>query len=186
MVEFERVSENIVRIHDKLFVKSIAIEQIRERIKELAEMLDQYYQNQTPEILVIMDGSFVFAAELLRAMRMESRLHFIKISSYSGVIRRELHWHYEPDWSKFNSSYVLIIEDIIDSGETMISILEHLHSIGVHQVDICSLLIKPEILNDRLKPRWVGFRIAPDFVVGYGMDYMGLGRTLEDIYKARD
>ncbi len=179
--------DRAIRIGDQDFELFISSEEIRDKVCALAEKIDHWYhiQGVHPQALVIMDGAFVFASDLLRQMELELSPLFLKISSYKGLQQQEVKLDLSHSGKYLANRPVLIIEDILDSGNSMWKLLENLKSHSVQDIRICSLLSKPDILRKEIKPDWVGFEIPPDFVIGYGLDCDGMGRGLQSIYRLR-
>jgi hypoxanthine phosphoribosyltransferase len=177
----------LIRIGELEFEPFISSEVIRARVSNLAADIDRWYRSKDvqPLALVIMDGAFVFASDLLRSMETDAQPCFVKISSYKGIRQGDIQIGFSFPGEFLAHRHVLIIEDILDSGNSMWNFLENLKSLHVRDVRICSLLSKPDVLRKDIKPDWVGFEIPSDFVIGYGMDCDGMGRGLGSIYKLR-
>ena len=174
-------------INKMIFELLLSKEEINQRVNELAKEIDHFYllHNTKPLPIIIMDGAFIFAADLLRQMNLDLNPAFTKITSYSGIQQEKVIQFKESDFSYLKNKSVLIIEDILDSGNTMHAFVENLNKFGIHEIKICSLLVKPELLRKDVKADWLGFEISPSFVIGYGMDYDGYGRGLPDIYQLK-
>lgn len=177
----------VIRIGELAFEPFISSEEIKSRVSTLASEIDHWYRSRDvkPLALVIMDGAFVFASDLLRNMETDVRPGFVKISSYKGLRQGDIQIGFSFPGEYHAHHHILIIEDILDSGNSMWNFLENLKSHNVRDVRICSLLSKPGVLRQDIKPDWVGFEIPSDFVIGYGMDCDGMGRGLGSIYKLR-
>lgn len=172
-----------MRIKDKEFNILLNYAQIEQRIVELGSQISTDYQNSTPLFIVILNGAFMFASDLFKNLTMEAEISFIKVSSYekfasSGDIKLLLGLN-QPLFQRD----IIIIEDIVDTGITMISLLETFRERGPKSVEIATLLLKPDSLTEKIDLKYVGFEIPDHFVVGYGLDYDGLGRNLKDIYQ---
>jgi len=172
-----------IKIHDLYFRPYLSAADIRKRVEAMGHELNAVYADKKPVFLGVLNGAFVFAADLLRACPFECELSFIKLSSYSGtastgdvVTRIGL----EADLA---GRHVVLVEDIIDSGLTMHRFLPELQALKPASVAIAALLVKPEALEYQIRVDFRGFDIPQKFVVGYGLDYDGLGRNLEDIYE---
>ncbi|MFM8912359.1 MAG: hypoxanthine phosphoribosyltransferase [Flammeovirgaceae bacterium] len=172
-----------MKVKDLEFKKLIAANKIEERVAELAAQINHDYQDKAPILLPILNGSFMFAADLMKELKIPCRISFVKISSYSGTAStgqlKTLIGHEE---SLFNQD-VLILEDIVDTGLTLQKIIEELRGLGAKSVEAISLLRKAPARAKKIDVKYVGFDLENDFVLGYGMDYDGLGRNLRDIYK---
>ncbi len=171
-------------IKDLEFKKFIASTKIDEKVAELAHRINTDYNDKTPILLPILNGSFMFASDLMKEIKISCRVSFVKISSYSGTTStgqlKTLIGHEE---SLFNQD-VLIVEDILDTGLTVQKIIEELRALGAKSVEAIVLLRKQPARDKNIDVKYVGFDLDHEFVLGYGMDYDGLGRNLKDIYKS--
>jgi hypoxanthine phosphoribosyltransferase len=172
-----------MRIKDLDFEKFISQEEIQSKVKAIAETIDLHYADKTPVFLPILNGSFMFSADLFKNLSIPCRVSFVKISSYVGTVSSgQLKTLIGLDESLFNQD-ILIVEDIIDTGLTLQKIVEELKSLGTRSVEVVSLLRKKTARDKKIEVKYLGFEIENEFVVGYGLDYDGLGRNLKDIYK---
>jgi hypoxanthine phosphoribosyltransferase len=173
-----------MKINDLEFKKIIPSSKIDEKVAALAKQITADYKGLSPIFLPILNGSFIFAADLMKEITIPCRVSFVKISSYAGTNStgqlKTLIGHEE---SLFNQD-IVIIEDIIDTGLTISKIMEELRGLGAKSVEVVSLLRKKIAREKKIDIKYVGFDLAEEFVVGYGMDYDGLGRNLKDIYKS--
>lgn len=174
---------NEVEVNGKLFRISVSAEQIQARVTEIAGQMNTDFAGKDVVFLCILNGSFMFAADLLRGIDMPCKISFVKFTSYEGDHStgnvRELIGLNE----NLKGKTVVIIEDIVDTGKTMTDLLEYLKQFEPDEVRIATLMFKPESCCKDLKIDYFGFSIPNDFIVGYGLDYNGLGRNLKDIYK---
>lgn len=174
-----------MKIKDLEFKKFIIEEKIREKVTSLADKINADYKGRTPILLPILNGSFIFAADLLREITLSCRLSFVKVSSYQGVQStgqlKTLIGHEE---SLFQQD-IIVVEDIIDSGLTLEKILKELGDLGANLVEAVCLLRKKPAREKDISVKYIGFEIEDEFVLGYGLDYDGLGRNLKDIYRAK-
>jgi len=172
-----------MKIKDLEFRKFIAEKKILEKVKELGEKINHDYKDKSPVFLPILNGSFMFAADLMREVSIPCQVSFVKIASYSGLQSTgQLRTLVGLEQSLFNQNIVLV-EDIVDTGLTLEKIVEELRSLGTKSVDVVSLLRKRTAREKGIEVKYVGFEIESEFVLGYGLDYDGLGRNLRDIYK---
>jgi len=170
-------------IRDLTFEPFIPEFTIRERIQELARQINSDYAGRVPLFLPILNGSFIFASDLIREITLECRISFVKHSSYQGTSSTgQLKTLIGLSESIFNQD-ILIVEDIMDTGLTLSKVVEELRSLGTRSVDIVTLIRKAPAREHAVQPRYIGFDIDHEFVLGYGLDYEGLGRNLKDIYK---
>ena len=173
---------SVVKVHDKEFVTFIESERIQARVKEIAAIINIEYNGRRPLFIGILNGALLFMADLVKHISIECELALIKVSSYSGTQStgkiRNLIGLQEP----IKGRDVIIVEDIIDTGDTALYIINELKKQEPASLKFATILFKPLALKQDIKPDYVGFEIPPDFVVGYGLDYNGLGRNLNDIY----
>jgi len=173
-----------MRIQDMEFEPFIGSAEVQERIATLAEAINRDYAGKTPVFLPVLNGSFMFAADLIRQVTGPCRVSFVKISSYQGMESRgELKTLIGHEESLFNQDLV-IVEDIVDSGLTLSKMINELRSLGTRSVEAVALLRKKPAREKAVEVKYVGFDIETEFVLGFGLDYNGLGRNLNEIYKA--
>ena len=172
-----------MKIKDLEFERFIAEDLIRQKVSLLAENIDHDYADKVPVFLPILNGSFMFSADLLKNVSIACRVSFVKLSSYVGTVSSgQIKTLIGLDESLFNQD-IIIVEDIIDSGLTLQKIVEELKSLGTKSVEVISLIRKKPARDKGIFVKYVGFDIETEFVVGYGLDYDGLGRNLKDIYR---
>jgi len=173
---------DIVTVKDKRFRKSIPAQEIHQAIQAVAQRINQDYAGQEPLFLAVLNGSFMFAADLMREISLPSEIAFVKLASYEGTQSvgkvKELIGLNMP----IEGRPVIIVEDIVDTGLTMQYMLETLRAKNPASIDICTLLLKPEKLQVELDVKYPAIKIPNEFIVGYGLDYDGYGRNLADIY----
>jgi hypoxanthine phosphoribosyltransferase len=171
-----------MKILDLEFEPYIDRSKILFQVRKIAEYINQDYKDKDPLFLSILNGSFIFAADLMREINVPSQISFIKLSSYSQVAStgkvKEL---IGLNDNVFNRN-LIIIEDIIDSGLTLQHVRAALEDLGSASVEIATLFLKPESFHKGFDIKYVGFSIPNEFIVGYGMDYEGYGRNLPDVY----
>jgi len=172
-----------IRLWDKEFEKSISYETIKSTIKNMAKEMRPAVEGKNTLFICILNGSFMFASDLMKELCIpDSEISFLKLSSYQGTNStgkvKELIGLNE----NIKGRNVVILEDIIDSGHTILNVLEQLKGKEVAEVKVATLFFKPEALETDIMPDYTGFEIPNDFIVGYGLDYDRLGRNLKDIY----
>lgn len=171
-----------MKILDLEFELYINRSEILQQVKKISECIKRDYEDKDPLFLSILNGSFIFAADLFREINVPSQISFIKLSSYSQVTSsgkvKEL---IGLNDNVFNRN-LIIIEDIIDSGLTLQHVRAALQDLGSASIEIATLFLKPESFHKDFDIKYVGFSIPNDFIVGYGMDYEGYGRNLPDVY----
>jgi hypoxanthine phosphoribosyltransferase len=172
-----------IHVHDKDFKSYISAEDIRKKVAELAGMLNRDYQHKHPVFIAILNGSFIFAADLFRELTIDAEISFIKLASYKGTKSSgQVISSIGLDTELFGR-HVVIIEDIVDTGKTLNVFLPQLQHQQPLSLKIVALLHKPEATVYPMKVDYTGFEIPDKFVVGYGLDYNGLGRNNAAIYQ---
>ena len=173
---------NVIKVHDKSFRPFIPFEKIEEEVKRIALEINSDLEGQKPLFLAILNGSFMFAADLLKHIDLNCEISFVKLASYSGTHStenvRQLIGFDEDIYGKT----IVVIEDIIDSGLTMERVLEQLKDLGAHDVKVATLLFKPNAFKRDYDVHYKGFDIGNEFIIGYGLDYNRQGRNLKDIF----
>lgn len=178
------MTQDRVRLHEHTFVSFLSADQIKERVTQLGQELAHRLAGGAPSFLVMLRGAFIFAADLVRASRLNGEIGFVRTSSYHGTESGgTVRMHLAPDPDLVTDKDVVLIEDIVDSGRTMEAFLPELEKLNPRSVTLVTLLHKPEAQQTDLKIDLVGFVIPPKFVVGYGLDYDGAGRHLPAIYQ---
>lgn len=173
-----------MKIKDLEFKKFITAAKITEKVKELGATINEDYKSKKPLLLPILNGSFIFAADLVRELKVDCRISFVKHSSYQGTQSTgQLNTLIGLNESLFNQD-IIIIEDIMDTGLTLSKVIEEFATLGVKSVEIVTLVRKTPARDHAVQPKYVGFDINNEFVLGYGLDYDGYGRNLKDIYQA--
>ena len=173
-----------MKIKDLEFKKFIPGTKIEEKIAELVAAINTDYKDKTPLILPILNGTFIFAADLVRELKLECRISFVKHSSYQGTQSTgQLNTLIGLNESLFGQD-LIILEDIMDTGFTLSKVVDELSGLGTRSVEIVTLIRKSPARERVMQPKYIGFDIENEFVVGYGLDYDGFGRNLKDIYKA--
>ena len=171
-----------IKVHDKVFVPFISAEKIRKRVEELGEQIGQEYEGKMPLLIGVLNGSVIFMSDLLRNIKCACEIGFVRVSSYSGTdstghVRSVLGLS-----DSLKGRHVILVEDIIDTGDTARFLLESFKDYEPASICFATMLFKPAALRQNIEPAYTGFTIPPAFVVGYGLDYDGLGRNFNDIY----
>ena len=172
----------IVKIKDKSFRPSIPESEIKARVKAVAQQISKDMAGKTPLLLGVLNGSFIFAADLMREMTIPCEISFVKLASYQGTTSTGKVKEVIGINEDLSGRTIIIVEDIVESGQTMKQMIESLGTRNPESVHICALFFKPDKLKEELTLDYVAFRIPDDFIVGYGLDYDGLGRELKDVY----
>ena len=175
-----------IDIKDKTFETSMPEAEILRRVKVVADKMSNDLSGKNPLLLGVLNGSFIFAADLMRMLTIESEISFVKMSSYSGTSSTGSVKKLVGLNENIEGRTVVIVEDIVDTGLTMERMIEYLKEFKPAEIHICTLLLKPANLKRDLNIEYVAMEIPNDFIVGYGLDYDGLGRNLRDIYVVKE
>jgi hypoxanthine phosphoribosyltransferase len=171
-----------VKIRDKEFRVLIDADRIRQRVEEIALQINADYKGKSPLFLGVLNGAFLFAADLFKKIDLTCELSFIRVSSYQGTASTGQVKNLIGLNENITDRDVIIIEDIVDTGDTMLYLFEELKRQKPASVKLATAVFKPAALRHPITPDYVGFEVPPAFLVGYGLDYDGLGRNLNDIY----
>ena len=171
----------MLTIKDKTFVPFITAETIQSRINELAEQMNQAYADKNPLLVVILNGAFLFAADLAKHLTIPCEITFLRVASYQGTASTGQLKEILGLTESVAGRDLIVIEDIVDTGRTIHDVCDQLRAQGPSSLAIATLLFKPEALQKPLDLQYVGFEIENRFVLGYGLDYDGLGRNTPDI-----
>lgn len=171
-----------IQILDKKFREYIPEDVLISKVVELAERINTDFAGKEVIFVGVLNGSFIFAADIFRRIRLKARITFIKLASYagtasSGEIRELIGWNED-----LRGKSVIIVEDIVDTGVTLEHTVDNLIIRDVKEISIVTLLLKPEAYRKNIAIDYVGFEIPNEFVVGYGLDYNGEGRNLPSVY----
>ncbi|HPE39732.1 MAG TPA: phosphoribosyltransferase family protein [Bacteroidales bacterium] len=173
----------IIQIKDKKFKKFISSIEIDQAISDVAEQINRDYKNDTPVLLITLNGAILFGSDLLKKLTIDCTISCIKVSSYAGIESTESMNSLIGINEDLTGKRVIIVEDIVDTGNTYEHIVNQLESQNVQDVRIATMTFKPEAYKKDLPIHYVGLSIPRLFVVGRGLDYDGLGRNLNDIYQ---
>ena len=172
-----------IRLHDKNFRLAIPNGRICDAIGRVADRINKDYAGrETPLFVGVLNGSFMFAADLMRNLTIPSEISFVKLASYAGTSSTGKVKELVGLNDDIEGRTVVIVEDIVDTGVTMKHLLETLQAKNPKEIRIATLLLKPDKLKVDLNIHYIAMRIPNDFIVGYGLDYDGLGRNYRDIY----
>ncbi|MEO5984571.1 MAG: hypoxanthine phosphoribosyltransferase [Ferruginibacter sp.] len=173
----------LIRVHDKDFQPYLSSRQIDEQVSRLAQEINRDYDAKRPLFIGILNGSFMFASDLFKFITIEAEISFIKLASYKGT-RSTGHVITSIGLDEsLKDRHVIILEDIVDTGKTLSEFLPQLYDQQPTSLKIAALLHKPDALKHPLKIDYLGFNVPDKFLLGYGLDYDGLGRNLKEIYQ---
>lgn len=172
-----------LKVHDKYFEPYISSEELTKRIAQLAADIDRDYSEKKPLFIAILNGSFMFASDLFKHITIEAEICFIKLASYKGTKSTGQVITAIGLDIDIVDRHVVILEDIIDTGKTMSEFLPQLHHQHPASLKIAALLHKPEATTYPIQIDYLGFSVPNKFLLGYGLDYDGLGRNLKEIYQ---
>ncbi len=177
---------SVIKVHDKYFIPYMTEATVLSRVQELAKQIDMDYDGKKPLFIAILNGSFMFASDLFKYISIESEICFIKLASYKGTKSSGQVITAIGLDTDIVDRHVVILEDIIDTGKTMNEFLPQLYNQRPASLKIAALLHKPEATEYPIVIDYLGFSVPNKFLLGYGLDYDGLGRNLKEIYQLTD
>jgi hypoxanthine phosphoribosyltransferase len=172
-----------IRIHDKEFAPFIPFEDIEKEIERVADQMNKDLVDLNPLFIAVLNGSFMFAADLFKKLHFPCEITFVKLASYSGTNSTQNVRQLIGIDEDIVGRNIVVVEDIIDSGLTMERVIAQLKMIGAVEIKIATMLFKPKAFKGHYDIDYVGLNIGNDFIVGYGLDYDKQGRNYKDIYK---
>jgi hypoxanthine phosphoribosyltransferase len=173
----------LVELKDKTFKPFMAAEEIVQINKELAEKINADFEGKEVLFIAILNGAFVFSADLMRNITIKNTISFVKVASYEGLSSSGTVKKLIGLMDSLENRHVIIVEDIIDTGNTLDKLLPTLKAENPASLSLCTLLFKPEAFKASFDITYIGKPIPNKFIVGYGLDYDGYGRNLPDIYQ---
>lgn len=174
-----------VTILDKEFELFIDSDIIQDSIKRVAAKMNKELEYKNPIFVAILNGSFMFAGDLMKYVTIPSEITFVRIASYRGVSSTKDIKEVLGLVENIKDRTVVIVEDIVDTGNTIERLIKQFELLGPKEIKIATLLFKPKALVKDVRPDFVALEIPNDFIVGFGLDYDGYGRNLRDIYKIK-
>ncbi|MEO7530983.1 MAG: hypoxanthine phosphoribosyltransferase [Sediminibacterium sp.] len=177
---------SVIKVHDKTFVPYLPETLILEKVKELAAELDKDYAGKKPLFIAILNGSFMFTSDLFKELSIEAEICFIKLASYKGTKSTGQVITAIGLDTDINDRHIIILEDIIDTGKTMNEFLPQLRNQQPASLKVAVLLHKPDATVFPVTIDYCCFSIPNKFVLGYGLDYDGLGRNIRELYQLSD
>lgn len=173
---------DIIHLHGRPFRRYLSRDEIAAAVQRLAQQIDRDHAGQDILLAPVLTGSYIFAADLSRALQTRHEVRFVQYNSYEGMASSGQVKARLPFDERFRGRHVVIVEDIVESGLCMSTMLDHVAQFEPASVAVCTLLFKPSLFKQQFKLDYIGFSIPNDFVVGYGLDYDGLGRQYPDLY----
>ena len=174
-----------IQIDQKDFELMIDYEQIKKRLRLIGIQLNVAYEKRIPIFIGVLNGCFMFMADLMKQLHIGSEICFVKLASYDGDKRNNEVKQLIGLNQNLKGRDIVIVEDIVDTGNTLKELINCINAHEPASIAVCTLLLKPEaLMYDFEEIAYVGFEIENQFVVGYGLDYNGIGRNLKDIYRA--
>ena len=178
-------SKEVITNKDKSFKLFTEQEVIEENIRCIAGKINADLNGKNPLFVAVLNGSFMFAGELMKEVTIPGEITFVRLASYRGTSSTNQVKEVLGLNESIEGRSVVIVEDIVDSGQTMKSLLKQLRKLRPAEIQIATLLFKPAAMKEKIYLDYVALEIPNDFIVGYGLDYDGYGRNLKDIYKIK-
>lgn len=175
----------MISVCDKTFELSIPEAEILANVDAVAKRIDADYEGRNPLLVCVLKGAFIFCSDLVRRLRCNSQVEFIRLSSYHGTKTSGKVTELMGLTADITGRDVIIVEDIVDSGITLYNAIPRLRELGAKTVEVCALFAKPENLRVPLQVKYVAMEITPAFIVGYGLDFNEQGRQYRDIYQLK-
>ena len=177
---------SVITLCDKEFTLFLPADKIQSEVQRMADRMNTELINEDVVFIGILNGAFMFASDLLRKISFDVQVTFVKLTSYSGLASTGKVKRLIGIAEDLKDKTVVIIEDIIDTGNTIESIIEQIKGFRPRQIFVATLLLKPDLYSKDIHIDYVGFKIPKNFVVGYGLDYNGFGRNLRNLYALAD
>ena len=175
--------DHTIQVLDHLFEPYISASDIQQKVNDLGKAIHSKYKGKNPIFIIVLNGAYIFAADLVRACGIECEMAFVKLSSYSGLASTGTVTTSLPLPENLKDRHLILVEDIVDTGNTLSRFIPEVQAKDPASIAVASLLVKPTVLQGKVKVDFAGFEIPPEFVVGYGLDYEEHGRHLPGIYK---
>ena len=180
------IENQFITVHNKSFKPMISAQTIADRVAVIGQQITKDYAGKKPLLLSILNGAYMFAADLSRAIDTDLELTFVKLSSYKGTSTTGKVTTVLGLDTDLKGRHIIIVEDIVDTGNTLHNFFKELDKEEPASVEIAACFHKPEALEHPLSIKYLGFEIPNRFIVGYGLDYDGLGRNLPDVYEVNE
>lgn len=175
-----------ITVKDKAFSIFIPENELYRRINELGARISEDYAGKDPLFIAVLNGAFMFAADLLKAVTIPCQITFVKVASYEAMQSRGEVEEILGLVEDLKDRHIIVLEDIVDTGLTMSELLKNISFFKPASLEVATLLLKPDALRRDLFLKYVGAEIPNKFVVGYGLDYDGFGRNLRDLYQLKE
>ena len=179
-------TEKVIQLHDKQFVPFISAEEIDFAIAKIAELVEEDFADETPLFIGVLNGAFMVVSDFMKHYKSPCEVSFIKMASYEGTTSTNQVKQLIGLDQDLTGRSVVVIEDIVDTGTTLVTLKQLFKEKNVKHFKVATLFFKPEALKHDIKIDYVGIRIPNKFIVGFGLDYDGLGRNLPEIYQLKD
>ena len=176
----------MIQLHDKQFSPFISVKEIDFAIVKMANQIASDFSNEIPVFIGVLNGAFMVVTDLLKKYTAPCEVSFVKLASYQGTSSSEMVTELIGINQDLTGRSVIVIEDIVDTGNTSVALKSLFESKNVKQFKIATLFFKPEAYKQDLPIDYIGIRIPNKFIVGYGLDYNGLGRNLPEVYQLKD
>ena len=171
-----------VILHGHSFKIKITASEINKAVADVARQINSNLKDKKPLFLAVLNGSFMFASDLMKKIKIDCEISFIKVASYEGTSSTGSMKELIGINEDIKGRTIVIIEDIVDTGSTIESVYKQLQELGASEISVATLLFKPDAYTKSVPIEYTAIVVPNDFLVGYGLDYNGLGRNLEDIY----
>ena len=175
-----------IKLYDKVFRMSLPEEEIINRVKVVAEQINEEYKGRRPLFLSVLNGAFMFTSDLMKEINIECEISFVKLASYQGTMSTGKVHEVIGINEDLSGRDIIIVEDIVESGKTIMQMMDSLSNRQPASIKVCTLFFKPSKLEEKINVDYAAIVIPDDFIVGYGLDYNQLGRNLRDIYTTTD
>lgn len=175
-----------IKLYDKVFRMSLPEEEIINRVKVVAEQINEEYKGRRPLFLSVLNGAFMFTSDLMKEINIECEISFVKLASYQGTMSTGKVHEVIGINEDLSGRDIIIVEDIVESGKTIMQMMDSLSNRQPASIKVCTLFFKPSKLEENINVDYAAIVIPDDFIVGYGLDYNQLGRNLRDIYTITD
>jgi len=176
----------MIQLHDKQFVPFISAEEIQFAIKQMAAQIEDDFVDETPVFIGVLNGSFMVVSDFVKKYKKPCEVSFVKMASYEGTSSTNEVKELIGLNQDLEGRTVVVIEDIVDTGNTIAELKELIKKQNVKHFKIATLFLKPDAYKKDVKIDYVGIRIPNKFIVGFGLDYDGLGRNLPEVYQLKD